>query len=397
MSRRLAAVAVVVALVVAGCASGDPKPTTYISDTGATLNGDVRSSFVGDTEFWWRYGETTAYGSETPHRSVAIADSEPHPVSQPISGLTAGTTYHHQFCVSDEEEDPARVVCNTDRTFTTGPAGGRSGIAFFHVRGAGHDVLVMDPDGSDQVNLSTASAISDFEPAFSPDGRQFAFVSSPAGWTRIFVMLADGSDRLGITDHASVADDHEPAWSPDGSKIAFTSYDGADAEIYVMDPDGSNQTNLTNNPASDQISAWSPDGHKIAFTTNRDGNQEIYVMDADGDNPIRLTDDSSQDIFPAWSPDGSKIAFGSSRDGDFEIYVMNADGRNQVPLTDNPADDFDPAWSPDGSKIAFSSTRDGNQEIYAMDPDGSNQTNLTNNPGQADAGPAWSPRPTPVE
>ena len=40
---------------------------------------------LGDTEFWWRYGETTAYGIETPHRTVAIADDQPHPVSQPIA------------------------------------------------------------------------------------------------------------------------------------------------------------------------------------------------------------------------------------------------------------------------------------------------------------------------
>ena len=127
MKLSLSAVALIlVAVAASGCALGDPKPTTYISDTGATLNAEVYSSFAGGTEFWWRYGETTAYGSETPHRTVAIADDEPHPVSQPVAGLEADTTYHFQICVEDGEEDPPRVVCNSDQTFTTGATTGRS-------------------------------------------------------------------------------------------------------------------------------------------------------------------------------------------------------------------------------------------------------------------------------
>jgi hypothetical protein len=71
------AAALIAALVVSGCAIGDPKPTADITDTGALLKADAYSSAVGDTEYFWRYGTTTAYGSETPHRTVAIADDDP--------------------------------------------------------------------------------------------------------------------------------------------------------------------------------------------------------------------------------------------------------------------------------------------------------------------------------
>ena len=58
--RRLAvAAAVTAALVASGCAVGNPQPATDLTDTGATLHGDVYSNFAGDTEYWWRYGETT--------------------------------------------------------------------------------------------------------------------------------------------------------------------------------------------------------------------------------------------------------------------------------------------------------------------------------------------------
>jgi hypothetical protein len=126
VSRRLAIfAAVTAAAVVSGCAVGDPKPTTQVTDTGARLHADIYSDVAGDTEYWWRYGTSTAYGSETPHRTVAISDDDPHPVTEPLFSLSPSTEYHFQVCVKDQGESPPRTNCNTDRAFSTtapGPA-----------------------------------------------------------------------------------------------------------------------------------------------------------------------------------------------------------------------------------------------------------------------------------
>ena len=45
---------------------------------------------------------------------------------------------------------------------------------------------------------------------------------------------------------------------PDGSRIAFDSDRDGNGDIYVMKADGSGQINLTNNPALDAHPAWSP-------------------------------------------------------------------------------------------------------------------------------------------
>jgi hypothetical protein len=179
------------------------------------------------------------------------------------------------------------------------------------------------------------------------------------------------------------------------TKIAFHSYRGGNAEIYVMNADGTNPINLTQHPALDVGAYWSPDGTKIAFGSDRDGNRELYVMNADGSNPVRLTNHPALDAIPIWSPDGGKIAFASDRGGNLEIYVMNADGTNPINLTQHPALDNAAAWSPDGGKIAFGSDRDGNWKIYVMGADGKNPVNLTKHPAN-ESWPSWSPAPKPT-
>ena len=45
---------------------------------------------------------------------------------------------------------------------------------------------------------------------------------------------------------------------PDGKKIAFNSSRDWNWEVYVMNADGSEQINLTNNRAQDWYPSWSP-------------------------------------------------------------------------------------------------------------------------------------------
>jgi Tol biopolymer transport system component len=49
-----------------------------------------------------------------------------------------------------------------------------------------------------------------------------------------------------------------PAWSPDGRRIAFATDHDGNSEVYVMDADGSNLVRLTNDPGRDSDPAWRP-------------------------------------------------------------------------------------------------------------------------------------------
>jgi Tol biopolymer transport system component len=265
-------------------------------------------------------------------------------------------------------------------------------IAFFSHREAGQNIWVMEPDGSNQSQV-TFNKYDDNFISWSPDGEQVVFRSYRDGDAEIFIMNADGTNIRQLTDNESC--DRGPKWSPQGDKIAFFSDRSDSFQVYSMAIDGSNIQQLTTDhgvygePAWPFLD-WSPDGGQIAFTSDRDGDMEIFVMNADGSEIRQLTFNDGFEAAPDWSPDGQQIAFSSDRYGDEEIFVMDPFGENIRQLTSNKSISANPDWSPDGSKIVFISDRDGDFEVWIMDADGGNQTQLTFNDAP-EYFPQWSP------
>lgn len=257
-------------------------------------------------------------------------------------------------------------------------------IAYTSLQGGNAEIFIMKADGSNPIQLTDNPAY-DAWPTWSPDGSQIAFVSDRAGNPDIFVMNADGTNLRQLTDHP--ANDIWPEWSPDGTQIAFPSRRDGNFEIYVINVDGTNLQRLTNTPGHEDFPAWSPDGTKIVYTRS-EIDRGTYVMNADGSDEKRIL--YSIALEPAWSPDGTQIAFGSDHEGFRGIYVMDPDGSNLKKLSKTRAGENCPTWSPDGSQIAFASWRGADGEIYVMDADGNHLEQLTSNRSE-DEFPAWQP------
>ena len=256
-------------------------------------------------------------------------------------------------------------------------------IAFVSGRDGDTEIYVMNADGSGLMQL-TDNEFGDHSPAWSPDGGRITFVSDRDNDVEIYdiyVMNVDGSDLEQVTDGCSNA---RPVWSPDGGRIAFVSR----GDIYVMNADGSGVEQLTGTPHASCAEVFYSD-------RDGDGDDEAYIRSADG-SVERLTDYNSidwdnADGFPSWLPDGDRIVFQSHRDGDWEIYVMNVDGSDVEQLTDNEYGDWHPSWSLDSGRIAFASDRYSDDlEIYVMNMDGSGVERLRDNE-YVDYVPAWSP------
>ena len=223
----------------------------------------------------------------------------------------------------------------------------------------------------------------------------------------IWVMQADGSSATKIRHDPRMIEEW-PAWSPDGRQIAYLETPacglcsiGITWALNIMNGDGSDLRKVADTP-SDARPAWSPDGTTIVFggrsddlATPANGLQSIRL---DGSGLHQLTD--GPDSSPAWSPDG-RLAFlrGASTAADgttlYSLFVIDSarSAPREVPLAivlESPL-----AWSPDGSWLALagakslSALRSGQWDIWIIRPDATGLVALTNTLDQGEGSPAW--------
>ena len=119
----------------------------------------------------------------------------------------------------------------------------------------------------------SASAYSDNSFKSSNDSEavngKIAFQSDQYGNLDIYVMEPDGTEQTNLTNN--ISKDEYPSWSPDGTKIAFCSISRGypTFEIYVMNADGTGQTRLTNDPDSDNAyPTWGISVNDLSLTLN---------------------------------------------------------------------------------------------------------------------------------
>jgi TolB protein len=279
-------------------------------------------------------------------------------------------------------------------------AGKNGKIAVARLSGMDRDIYVMNPDGSDQTNLTNNPA-RDQWPAWSPDGKQIVFTSdrdTGAGFS-LYLMSADGSNVRRLT--SGQAD--TPTWTADG-RIVFDrgSFCAPGTHLYIINADGSGERALTSGSAIECFSAASPSGDKLAFSRSTDGGMtfHLYTMRLNGTGLQRVTETAGfSDIFPNWSPNGKKLLFLRLDDPTQglnvqDLYVVDVDGKGLRRLTNTPDQfEFSASWSPDGEQIVFSAApvRGGLQVIYTMNADGSNKKQITK--GSDSGAPDWQPLP----
>jgi TolB protein len=224
--------------------------------------------------------------------------------------------------------------------------------------------------GRTKVNLKDVFATSKIQKiAYSVS--QWKFGRGYVMTHEIYAMTADDpSAKLIQAENSS-----NPAWSPDGSKLASISFKpGKLSELYVVNADGSNRIQLTTSKDGSGVScaSWSPDGERLAFSARADKIAKIFVINADGSDQRLITKGDC----PKWSPDGKQLAFSRyearTKAQRIRVWITNVDGSDARALTDEKSDSSAPDWLPDGRGVIFaSSSLYGRVAIYSSDMAGS--------------------------
>jgi len=120
--RPFIAFALALAGVCSGCATAITSTPYSISPDSAGVLGKVVSDTGGGVEYWVQYGPTAAYGSETQHQTVNVAQGSLVTVRPVIGGLQRATAYHYRLCARDAQQKGG-PGCGADQQLTTQSVG----------------------------------------------------------------------------------------------------------------------------------------------------------------------------------------------------------------------------------------------------------------------------------
>ena len=282
-------------------------------------------------------------------------------------------------------------------------------ILFTSTRDGNREVYMMNPDGSEQVNLTQHRA-TDLGAVWSPTGEQILFVSDRQG-TRardLYLMDADGTNVRRVFKRKITAWRGSATWSPDGKQFAYwlADWDRLKFGLY-LGTFGEADAELIGKYSSP---AWSPDGSEIACSEHHPlGARLTFINVRTREEEQPLPDKALLFQFdPSWSAAGDRLAFAGNKhpipvilDRDLHnawkdkqtIYIVNRDGTGFRQLVDEAGPQaVDPVLSPNGAEVLYTQEINGQLQIFKLDINSGLRTQLTHVGGifrQANSGGDW--------
>ena len=261
-------------------------------------------------------------------------------------------------------------------------------IAYVTRAGSRHTLRVADADGvNDQVALNSGQPI--ISPAWSPNGKELAYVSFEKQKAVVFVHTVATGERRAIADFRG--SNSAPAWSIDGQTLAVTLSRDGGSQLFFIGRNGENPRRITTSQAIDTEAEFSADGRWLYFTSDRGGSPQIYRMVASGGGAERVTFAGSYNISPSISPDGRLLAYVTRNGNAFRLAMLDlsAPGAQPTMLTDT-SDDEHPSFAPNGRLLIYATKIQGRSVLMTTTLDGKIKARLPS--ATADLRePVWGP------
>jgi tricorn protease len=194
--------------------------------------------------------------------------------------------------------------------------------------------------------------------SLSPSGARAVFEAHG----EILTAPAEKGDIRNLTNTPGVME-RDPAWSPDGKQVAYLSDESGEYQLFLKSPDGLGEAKkipLGTPPSFYYKPTWSPDSKKIAYTDKR---LNVWYVDLARGVPVRIDSTTYDTPFraldPVWSPDSRWIAYTKELPSHMHaVLAYSLEQGKSLQLTDGLSDARFPAFDQKGQYLYFTVSTD---------------------------------------